>query len=1045
MDARRLFKLLATRWWLIAIVAIAGATAAYYVTDRQNQSIEQSWEATAPVLILQTNKESDREYEARLRLAESRARIALQVQLTDSDTYELRANVPLGRLEFIARDGDDATAISLAEGLRAAYEAAEPGGDEAERLRSTLDSIAAQILELRNEKANLTKGTPLDPSVAAELTLMESQLSSLRQQAAALSLGLLFSELGTALDEEGNPRPADDVRQELAVVRDVITRLEDEYSKIRAANPGTPVADEDESLELLVLDQKIRDAESDYISTALLIEDFLGGGSAPVLRRDTLLADVTAIPNSPMQAGGIGFFLGAALALSVLIATDRLRQPILGTEDRLPLPVLAAVETSRPRASGDNPWYPDAGGPRRADIQALRASLDGATASGPVSIGVCGLGTSDAAVQELAADLASSVAASDRKVLLVDAVFSSPSELPEYDSGGKTLAEIVSFRVASEDASADIKRFIGDREPVAPELLAINAGHLTADPADVLAGRRFRELLDVARELVEVVIFATPHWGDPATDVLTQRLNHFVLVGRAGRTSAVDLEDVVDDLQGRSATPTGLALLTRRMLRPAPPQWSSPSGQTGAAAAMRQHAPAPDSGPALDIGEDPFARPAEAWERSEFPGNEDEGQQLQADSPATQTERAADSDADPAPAAASRSGLAALIRRTKKPPGPGAAGETLAAETLAAETLAAETLAAETLAAETLAAETGAAIGTDGERAAAKPQPEEEEPSEVGAEQSDAVTAELDRISELRPTAGHMTVAGHVPELQAESAPPESANEAVHHRMLRRWARQSGRPQGEAVDRTDQPVSSEQLHADYGEPGEAFLLERVTHLVKHGIDRPSIAGHPAGTLLLTPGGGAESAASLLYGAVFVADENRSEELKQSLGRVLAIKTGTGAETRAPSDADWWSQAIGLDADHSRRQELMSALDSWLRWRLVGVQAKVAGEPTTLYIASALATFQALVHAPSFDSVRALSLRGSAVTRVIERLRMELWKESRENPEVADAIRAEIADIEEFDLALQGLATNPPGEPLTWDQLEEAGILASSSV
>ena len=127
MDARRLLKLLTTRWWLIGVVALAGAATAYFVTTSQNAQIEETWEATAPVLILKTSAESDSEYESRLRLAENRARLAVEFEFAEnSGTYRVGSSAERGRLEFIAVDGDADMAEDLAEGLRATYLTAEP-------------------------------------------------------------------------------------------------------------------------------------------------------------------------------------------------------------------------------------------------------------------------------------------------------------------------------------------------------------------------------------------------------------------------------------------------------------------------------------------------------------------------------------------------------------------------------------------------------------------------------------------------------------------------------------------------------------------------------------------------------------------------------------------------------------------------------------------------------------------------------------------------------------------------------------------------------
>ena len=567
MDARRLLKLFTTRWWLIGIVALAGAATAYFVTTSQNAQIEETWEATAPVLILKTSAESDTEYESRLRLAENRARLAVEFELAEnSDTYRVGSSAERGRLEFVAVGGDSAIAADLAEGLRAMYLTAEPTDGIVEQLTRNLDDLGVQVLALNTDRAVLVADTPIDPRIAAQLTLMTDHLSSLRQQAAALSLAIRFPELGTALDEDGNPRPSDEVRAERRIVEGTTNRLQAEYTRVATANSDAKGADGSVSLEILVIDQKIRDLESQYIDIALTVEELGGGGTSAVVSNTTETLNVTAIPTSPTRAGLLGLVLGVLLASLAVVAADRLRRPVYGTENDLALPIIALVDPARPGADPERPWYSDAVGRRRSDVQTLRAVLDGVTAGGTVTIGLSGLSVGNAAVQELAADLSTSIAASGCAVLLMDTIFDEPSVLFEYGSTGTDLADIVTGRTSSGDAQEGVKFALGDRELVIPELLSLRAGRLSADPVDTVAGRRFRELLDVAADFVEIVIVAVPHWGQPETDVLAQRLDHFVLVGRSRATTARDLGDPAAELATRHAQAVGLVLLRKRRL-----------------------------------------------------------------------------------------------------------------------------------------------------------------------------------------------------------------------------------------------------------------------------------------------------------------------------------------------------------------------------------------------------------------------------------------------------------------------------------------------
>jgi hypothetical protein len=567
MDFKRFPRLFATLWWLVLLIAVSVGAFAFYVTRWHNSGIEETWEATSPVLILQTSDESDEDYESRLRLTESRARLAVESLLADeAPGYRVTANPELGRLDFSARGPSAVFAETLAEGLRATYLAAEPTDGIIEQLERNLDDLEVEILALQNTRDAVVVVAPIDPDVASELSLIESQLATLRQQAALLSVASRFPELGIAVDEEGIPLDPETVQAELAATQDLLARVQAAYEALRTSNPVQEAVDEDTSLELLVIDQKLRDLESQYIETALTIDELKGDGSSSVLSNQTETVNVTAAAASPTRNGLFGLVLGALLAIALILITDRMRRPLLGIETDLDLPTVARVDLTRYGSGGDEPWYPDSSGRRRGDVQAVRSALDQLDATGTVTIGFAGLGASASAVQELAGDVATSVAVSGREVFLVDAVFDAPSDVPEYGDSGASLAELIMSDDAPRRTRDELKVAIGDRDHVVPDMLSLRAGELSMDAVDALAGRVFKEVLGVVSDFAEVVIVAAPHWGFPEADVLAQRLDYFVLVSRVGVATASDVERAAAELAARSASPLGLVVLDGKFI-----------------------------------------------------------------------------------------------------------------------------------------------------------------------------------------------------------------------------------------------------------------------------------------------------------------------------------------------------------------------------------------------------------------------------------------------------------------------------------------------
>jgi len=617
----------------------------------------------------------------------------------------------------------------------------------------------------------------------------------------------------------------------------------------------------------------------------------------------------------------------------------------------------------------DGPWYPDAPGTRRrADVQALRASVDNAMEGGSISIGISGLGASDAAVHELAADLSTSIAASGRGVLLVDADFANPSDLPEYGVTGSALADIVASAMDTESGREDLKLALGDRDEVIPELLAVRAGHLDSDPVDAVAGRRFRDLLEVARDFVEVTIVATPHWGHPATDVLSQRVDHILFVGRTGVTTADELTDAASQLSMRFARPAGLVLLSKGSL----------FGSGGATRPRQHHASTKTSSnrrPGV-MAVDP------ADDLATSPGTTDPSDQSDDDSPGRdRAATLADAEWQPAPVEPE------TLEDDPFEDEPEPSLESLTEHPAASLATAAEAPAAE-------AAPAGVGLDDIGTPSGA---PDVAKPARASAPTEREVDSQPPPIPEA--------------PVAFAANPPERARRTS-------WIRRRKQPAvvaSEPVVHRD-PDAALDSNRDL-EPGEALLIERTVALLTHGSGNPPLSGHPRGALQLDPASNFTAAAVVLYANVIEGEQKRSRKLDASLRRV-----------------------IGTDLVEAMRDEIVAALDWWLRHRLVAAQSRVSDEPLVWHLSSGDGTYQALVHAATFDRERAVVLR-STVRRALERLRIDLWRRSEDQPDDATDIRTQIAEVEDFDLALHELSQGLSRGPITQLELDRAGVLS----
>ena len=318
-----------------------------------------------------------------------------------------------------------------------------------------------------------------------------------------------------------------------------------------------------ETLDMLVLQRHLQDLEALYVSISLsLLEqpDAIGPIGNP------FYIDQTRDELGLLLAGPGGLLAGVLAMVVLLLLADRIKRPLWALEDVQPLTPIGVIDRARPGA-GVRPWYPRAGqARRRRQVQALRAALDRAVGDGAVSVSLVGVSVPESDVQALAADLAASVAASGHRVLLIDSCFGRPSDLPEYGSDYPDLADLI-IRRDTEDAVAIIKQALADRHEVLTDLHALRAGSAADDAADALAGRQFRVLLGAAAELEELVVMAAPSFGDPGTEVLSQRVDYLVLVCAARRTTRRRYEEAIDDLSDRYATLFGTVLLEGRSLR----------------------------------------------------------------------------------------------------------------------------------------------------------------------------------------------------------------------------------------------------------------------------------------------------------------------------------------------------------------------------------------------------------------------------------------------------------------------------------------------
>ena len=219
--------------------------------------------------------------------------------------------------------------------------------------------------------------------------------------------------------------------------------------------------------------------------------------------------------------------LGAALI--GLVAIERGRGMLWSGKDLDEGPPVLVELPARPMAvfhhPTNQPWYLETpGGRRKAAIQMLRSQLD---QFDNAVFALQGSGVFREDIRELTSDIAVAVAVSGRSVLLIDGSFEKGNRMVEWGpQEGPTLASMLHGGVSErEELISEFKTTLLSTPEVVHGLHAIRSGNGKRDAADELSGYRFEILLEVARELFDIVLISGGNLGEAASHVLAQRVD----------------------------------------------------------------------------------------------------------------------------------------------------------------------------------------------------------------------------------------------------------------------------------------------------------------------------------------------------------------------------------------------------------------------------------------------------------------------------------------------------------------------------------------
>lgn len=555
------------RWWILVVAAILAVVVSGRLAEYRNDNMP-AFEAVASVTFIEDPQALDREdFEAFL---ENQFALAQDVNSGVLDETPgpfvpwLLAEIDLesdqNQLQFIGRAFTQVEADGLALSMQQNFLSASTIGAGLSQTRRDLDALTGQIGDLRREIAQLQFATPLSSEELAQQTqraALETEITALRSHYGNLSTQLMNPELVFRTPESIQ------AEKDQTLVR--LTELEAEFATYPA--PPDPEITASQNEELLLKQLELQNLEARW--NQLYIGERELDSLANLGEVDS--RPVTLDAASPQSNQLMALFGALAAALIGLVAIERGRGMLWSAKDLDEGPPVLVELPSRPLATfrrpTNDPWYLETpGGRRKAAIQMLRSLLDD---HDNAVVAFQGSGVFREDIRELTSDVAVAVAVSGRSVLLLDVSFDKANHMAEWGpEAGATLSSLLHGSASErEELIAEFKGALLASPEVVHGLRALRAGNGHRDAADVLSGYRFELLLEVAREIFDLVLISGSNLGEAASHVLAQRVDSVILALSAGHTVTRSVEAADRDFSIRRATLLGVALLRRRRTR----------------------------------------------------------------------------------------------------------------------------------------------------------------------------------------------------------------------------------------------------------------------------------------------------------------------------------------------------------------------------------------------------------------------------------------------------------------------------------------------
>lgn len=548
MKIKRIIGRLAPRWIALLLAGLVGAAGAFIFAQQRNSEVVPVYAAQASVEIPVADTATDSRGGRSSDAVPDELAVALDIAETVNEEAlmeegkTVETDTEQGTLVFTATAPTEAGAIADAINLRSAYVAADPIFDADSELAKKLneaDEISARLDDLIPEPVE-----PVEPT-AEEVAIAEAQLEILT--ARETSLNAKIAELSDLRIDATDEAEIAAIDEDLAKYQEQLRVLLIELRPLQVVEepPAQTAQDEDPLLDALpTSDQwtiqalQARLAELETESAGLIVASVTGQN---VVLPETMVTDQTPRRMPIPFAVIAGFIAGLILWSAVVVMFDRAKGVVWAAGDVKALPVL----TEAPAYSLGSSDLTDIERQRRKkSVQAIRSAIISASQGEGTVVGFAApLSTESLVREDLAYDVAASVSAVGRTVLVVDLGFREKSGLEAFLMGeGGGLREL--FDSVADDEETIKRRaasVLAGADTLSPGLDVLVADADVIDPADILAGRPLSELLDQARQHYDIVIVVQPTTTVVSGAGVDAYLQQQVIVATRGKTTVSEI------------------------------------------------------------------------------------------------------------------------------------------------------------------------------------------------------------------------------------------------------------------------------------------------------------------------------------------------------------------------------------------------------------------------------------------------------------------------------------------------------------------------